>query len=139
MLAAGAKLLADKITVAGATILAIPSNYASAAGANPCISVMDELWGFVSESARRLFDELVPPPTRKMACRLVTTYAGFSNESVLLEELHKRGTSQPLVGPSLHAGDGILCAWHHERSRLGRRCSGSSRCGDRSGPRSFCA
>ena len=68
----------------------------------------------LSESARRLFDELVPPPTRKMACRLVTTYAGFSNESVLLEELHKRGTSQPLVGPSLHAGDGILCAWHHE-------------------------
>ena len=43
VLAAGAKLLADKITVAGATILAIPSNYASAAGANPCISVMDEL------------------------------------------------------------------------------------------------
>jgi phage terminase large subunit-like protein len=114
LLRAEAKITADRIVVAGATIIAIPANYASAAGANPVISVFDELWGFVSESARRLFDELVPPPTRKVACRLVMTYAGFSSESVLLEELHKRGTSQPLVGPSLHAGDGILCAWHHE-------------------------
>jgi hypothetical protein len=33
------------------------------------------------------------------------TYAGFSGESELLEELHKRGLAQPSVGPDLHAGD----------------------------------
>jgi hypothetical protein len=40
------------------------------------------------------------------------TYAGFSGESVLLEELHKRGMVEPEVAPSLHAGDGLLMAWH---------------------------
>jgi hypothetical protein len=42
------------------------------------------------------------------------TYAGFSGESVMLEELYKRGLAQPQVGPSLYAGDGLLMAWHHE-------------------------
>ena len=56
----------------------------------------------------------MPPPTRKITCRLTVTYAGFAGESVLLEELHKRGMAQPEVAPSLHAGDGILMAWHHE-------------------------
>ena len=57
---------------------------------------------------------MVPPPTRKIACRLTVTYAGFSNESVLLEELYKRGMAQPEVAPCLHAGDGILMFWSHE-------------------------
>jgi hypothetical protein len=55
---------------------------------------------------------MVPVPTRKISCRLVTTYAGFAGESQLLEELYKRGMRQPLVGDSLHAGDGLLMAWH---------------------------
>jgi hypothetical protein len=33
----------------------------------------------------------VPPPTRKIACRLTTTYAGYEGESLLLADLHKRG------------------------------------------------
>jgi len=61
-----------------------------------------------------LWDEMVPPPTRKITCRLTVTYAGFSGESILLEELYKRGMAQPEVAPSLHAGDGILLAWHHD-------------------------
>ena len=55
---------------------------------------------------------MVPVPTRKFSVRLVTSYAGFSGESVLLEELYRRGMAQPLIGPSLHAGDGLLFAWH---------------------------
>jgi hypothetical protein len=112
-----AKVMADKITFpafASATIRTLASDYQSAAGANPVISCFDELWAYSSERARRLFDEMVPPPTRKIACRLTVTYAGFEGESVLLEELYKRGMKQPEVGPSLHAGDGILMAWHHE-------------------------
>ena len=39
-------------------------------------------------------------------------YAGFEGESELLYELYKRGLAQPEVGPSLHAGDGMLMFWH---------------------------
>jgi hypothetical protein len=110
-----AKLTADTITfpAIGATVRAIPSDYAGAAGGNPVISVFDELWAYASERSRRLWDEMVPPPTRKVACRLTTTYAGFEGESELLEELYKRGLKQPLVGPDLHAGAGILMFWSH--------------------------
>ena len=111
-----AKITANKIAFtafAGATINTLASDYSSAAGGNPTISVFDELWAYVSERSRRLWDEMIPPPTRKIACRLTVTYAGFSGESVLLEELHKRGLAQPLVGTDLYAGDGLLMAWHH--------------------------
>lgn len=97
----------------GASISALASDYAGAAGANPTISTFDELWGYTSERSRRLWDEMVPPPTRKVACRLTTTYAGFEGESELLEELYKRGLRQPKVGPDLHAGSGMLMFWTH--------------------------
>jgi phage terminase large subunit-like protein len=112
-----AKVTTDKIVFpafAGAMITAIASDYTGAAGANPTISCFDELWGYTSERSRRLWDEMVVPPTRKIACRLTVTYAGFQNESVLLEELYKRGLALPQVAPSLYAGDGLLMAWHHE-------------------------
>ena len=110
-----AKLTQDRITFPtfGAVISAIASDYAGAAGGNQNISVFDELWGYVSERSRRLWDELVPPPTRKIACRLTTTYAGFENESQLLEELYRRGLQQPLVGTDLYGGDGLLMFWSH--------------------------
>ena len=116
LLAREADITAQRITFpqTGATIQAIGSDYAGAAGANPVISSFDELWGYTSERSRRLWDEMVPPPTRKVSCRLTTTYAGFTGESVLLEELYKRGLQQPEIAPGLHAGDGLLMAWHHE-------------------------
>jgi hypothetical protein len=111
-----AKVLADRIEfpATGATITAIAADYAGAAGANPTISCFDELWAYVSERSRRLWDEMVPPPTRKIACRLVTTYAGFEGESALLEELYKRGHAQPQIGTDLHAGDDLLMFWTHQ-------------------------
>jgi hypothetical protein len=96
-----------------ASITAISSDYAGAAGANPTISCFDELWGYTSERSHRLWDEMVPPPTRKIACRLTTTYAGFSDESELLEGVYKRGLAQPIVGPDLYCGDGLLMFWTH--------------------------
>jgi phage terminase large subunit-like protein len=95
----------------GAFIQAVGADYAGAAGGNPVVAVFDELWAYTSERSRRLFDEMVPSPARAFSYRLTVTYAGFSGESVLLEELRKRGTSQPVVGPDLHAGNGILCFW----------------------------
>jgi phage terminase large subunit-like protein len=112
-----AKITADKITFPAfdnAALCAIASDYAGAAGANPNETVVDESWAISSERGYRLFDEMIPPPTRKIACRLTVTYAGFSGESVLLEALYKRGMAQPEVGPSLRAGDGILMFWSHE-------------------------
>jgi len=98
----------------GASVSALASDYAGAAGSNPTISSFDELWGYTSESARRLWDEMVPVPTRKVSCRLVTTYAGFEGESELLQELHQRGTAQRNIAPDLHAGDGLLMFWTHD-------------------------
>ena len=95
------------------TITAIPSNFATAAGGNQNISVFDELWAFTSERSRRLWDELVPPPTRQIACRLTTTYAGYEGKSLLLQDLYRRGLQQPQIGDDLHAGDGILMFWSH--------------------------
>ena len=115
LLCVEAKLTQDRVTFPtfSAVISAIASDYAGAAGGNQNISVFDELWGYVSERSRRLWDELIPPPTRKIACRLTTTYAGFENESQLLEELYRRGLQQPLVGTDLYGGDGLLMFWSH--------------------------
>ena len=109
------KVTQDRITflTTGATIQAMASDFASAAGGHPTIAVFDELWGYSSERARRLYDELVPVPTRKISCRLTVTHAGFEGEGELLYELYRRGLQQPLVGKDLHAGDGLLMLWSH--------------------------
>jgi phage terminase large subunit-like protein len=67
-----AKLTADRISfpVLDASIIALASDAASAAGANPTITVFDELWGYTSERARRLWDEMVTSPARRISARL---------------------------------------------------------------------
>jgi phage terminase large subunit-like protein len=118
LLALDAKVTGSSITFlsTGATISAIPSDYSTAAGANPTISVFDELWGFVSERDHRLFDECVPPPTRSLACRLTVSYAGFEGESELLEGLYKRGVAGEEIGPDLYAAGGLLMYWSNSFS-----------------------
>jgi phage terminase large subunit-like protein len=116
LLASDATINADKITFAstGSTIIAIASDYAGAAGSNPTIVCFDELWGYTSERSHRLWDELVPPPTRKIACRLTVTYSGFEGESTLLEGLHKRGLKGKEVETDLYQADGLLMFWTHK-------------------------
>jgi phage terminase large subunit-like protein len=118
LLAQDAKVAIGKITFpsTGGTISAIPSDYSTAAGANPTIAVFDELWGFASERDHRLFDEMVPPPTRRLACRLTVTYAGYEGESVLLEALYKRGIAGEEIASDLYAAGGLLLYWTHEFS-----------------------
>lgn len=98
----------------GATIQALASDYAGAAGANPTITVFDELWAYTSERARRLWDEMVPVPTRKVSVRLTVTYAGFEGESELLWELYKRGLQGEEIAPGLYRQPGLLMFWSHE-------------------------
>jgi phage terminase large subunit-like protein len=116
LLRAIARITTDRIAFPSmdASIIALASDAASAAGANPTITCFDELWGYTSERSRRLWDEMITSPARKISARLTVSYAGFSGESVLLEELHKRGMALPEVGPSLRAGCGMLFAWHTE-------------------------
>ena len=111
-----AKITANKVefTSTGATITAIASDYAGAAGSNPTISVFDELWGVTSESGHRLWDEMVPVPTRKISVRLTVTYAGFEGESVLLEQLYKRGLQGEEIAPALYRQPGLLMFWSHQ-------------------------
>jgi hypothetical protein len=110
-----ARITADKITfdATGATITALATDYASAAGGHPTIAVFDELWGFVSERFRRLWDELVPVPTQPVSFRLVVSHAGFEGESALLQEMYERGLKLPELGTDLHGGDGMLMFWSH--------------------------
>ena len=75
----------------GTTINALASDYAGIAGANPGLTIWDELWAYTSERARRLYDELTPVPTRKNSMRFIVTYAGIEGESNLLEELYEQG------------------------------------------------
>jgi phage terminase large subunit-like protein len=116
ILAQDARVTSEKIVFnsTGATIIAIPSDYSTAAGGNPTISVFDELWGFTSERDHRLWDEMVPPPTRRIGCRLTVTYAGFEGESELLEGLYRRGLKGGQIAPDLYAAGGLLMFWSHE-------------------------
>ena len=116
MLSGDATITANRIEFAqtGSTITAIASDYAGAAGANPTITTFDELWGFTSERAHRLWDEMVPPPTRRLACRLTVTYAGFEGESELLEGIYKRGIAGGQIAPDLYAAGGLLMYWTHD-------------------------
>ena len=116
LLRAIAKLTADRVTFPAldANIIAIASDAACAAGANPVITCFDELWGYTSERSRRLWDELVPVPTRKISCRLTVSYAGFTGESAAaggdLQARHGAAGGRALAARRRR----LLMAWHRE-------------------------
>lgn len=101
----------------GSYIQAIAAQYESAAGANPVVVVFDELWAYTTERSRRLWDELVPVPTRAVSLRLVTSYAGYSGEPGPLRELYDRGVEHgervSQVWPLYRDGD-LLVFWSHK-------------------------
>jgi hypothetical protein len=115
LLCRSAKSTANKIEFpsTGASITAIASDCASAAGANSTLTVFDELWGHTSERAHRLWDEMVPVPTRKVSGRLTVTYAGFEGESDRLEGIYKAGIQGEEIAPALYRSRALLMAWHH--------------------------
>src|SRR4029450_3013045 len=78
----------------GTTLTAISGDYQGAAGSNHGLVSYDELWGYISESSTRLWEELTPVPTRKNSIRFISTYAGFEGESGLLWDLYKQVVSK---------------------------------------------
>jgi phage terminase large subunit-like protein len=75
LLKRSAKITSDRIEFpsSGSTITALASHYASAAGSNPTFITFDELWAYVSSAAERMWDEMIPVPTRKVSARWTAT------------------------------------------------------------------
>lgn len=72
----------------------IALDYRGEAGANPTASIWTEVWGADQEKARRLFDELTPPPTRLRSIRWLEGYAGYEGESILWREIWDRAQKE---------------------------------------------
>lgn len=74
----------------GSYIQASTSEPEKEAGASYGLTIWDELWGYKSERAKLLWDELQPVGTRVNSMRLVVTYAGFEDSSDLLWQLYTK-------------------------------------------------
>jgi hypothetical protein len=75
-------------------IEAIPCDAAGESGAEPLATIWSELWGFNSQSKRKLWTELTVPPTKfGRAICWVESYAGFIGESDILWQLYENGQS----------------------------------------------
>jgi hypothetical protein len=130
LLKGSAKITADKIEFrsTGSTVVPLASHYASAAGSNPSFITFDELWAYQSTAAERLWDEMVPVPTRAVSARWTSTYAGYEGESTTLEGLYKRGLACEEMAPNLYRNGGLLMFWSHEPGLPGKRRAGWTRC-----------
>jgi phage terminase large subunit-like protein len=73
----------------GSRIVAIPADFAGAAGATFGISSWTELWAFRFEDHIRLFEELTPVAGRR-SIRIVDSYAGFAGDAPILEPMWNR-------------------------------------------------
>ncbi len=71
----------------GSMIQAFPMDYKGAAGGEPICVIFDELHTYSFEHERRLWDEMVIPPTLPYGIRWVSSYAGYIDESILLQEV----------------------------------------------------
>ena len=113
-LSAHAKVYRDVIEFDnGSIIQALPMDWRGAAGGNYACIVFDELWSFTLEQHRRLWDELVIPPTQPDGVRWVSSYAGFLGESALLWDLWQKalaGQRDDGDLPIYHSSDASLLA-----------------------------
>lgn len=90
------KLRNYSITLPNHTLIeSVPIDPSGEAGGNADMVVFSELWGAHQEGARRMWSEMTLPPAKfGKSFRWVETYAGFSGESVLLEQLYQQGVKE---------------------------------------------
>jgi len=87
----GAKVYRDIVELDnGSLIQAIAQDWRGAAGGNYSAVIFDELHTYTQEYQRRLYDELVIPPTQPEGVRWVASYAGWLGESHLLREIWEK-------------------------------------------------
>ena len=106
---------ADITLTNGTTITAIASDYKGAAGSRHSLVIVDELWGFTLESSERFYEELTPVPTEANAWVLITTTAGWTGESVLLERLYQQGLAGQRIDRALevYQAEALTMFWSH--------------------------
>jgi hypothetical protein len=115
-LKASVKVYASEIHLSNGTVIrAVPGDYRGEAGERHSLVIYDELWAYDTERARRLFEELTPPPTEPNAWVLIVTYAGYTGESVLLEEFYARGLAGARLDDALEVtqADDLVMFWSH--------------------------
>ena len=95
----------------GSLIQALPMDWRGAAGGNYTAVIFDELHAYTLESHRRIWDELIIPPTQPYGVRWVASYAGYLGESILLWDLWQKG----LAGVR---DDGDLPIYHNADASL---------------------
>jgi phage terminase large subunit-like protein len=106
----------------GSFIEAVPVDPTGEAGANPTATLWSEMWGFRLSAKERLWSEFTIPPTRYgKAIRWVESYAGYTGESPVLEQLYHEGVEEGKRHPDfpdlpVYVNDRarLLCYWDHE-------------------------
>ena len=99
----------------GTYVMAVANDYAGFSGSNPTLNVYDELAYYTSEGSRRLWDEGVPSPARKISFRLTVSTAGFDGERTPLRDLYDRAMkSGTEIAADLRRDGNFLCYWTHE-------------------------
>jgi phage terminase large subunit-like protein len=117
LLADAADVIATRITFrsTGTTIQAVANDFAGFSGGNPSLNVYDELAYYNSESSRRLWDEGVPSPARRISFRLSVSTAGFDGEPSPLRDLYDRAMGKGKeIAPDLRVHENMLCYWTRE-------------------------
>lgn len=79
-----------RIKKTGTVARIVAPNYRTASGANPSLTIFDELWAYDQQSSYKFYDELTESPARQQPLTLIVSYAGFEEEG-LLWELYQRG------------------------------------------------
>lgn len=91
----GYKVLNEVIELPNGTFIqTLAQSYRTIAGARHALTLWDELWGVVSELSRRTYEEMTPIPTIPWSLRVISTYAGYSNQSDLLFDLYTSGVGK---------------------------------------------
>jgi phage terminase large subunit-like protein len=85
-----------KITLPNnSTIEAIPIDPKGEAGGNDDFVVYSEIWGWKNEASKQMWTETTLSPLKYgKSLRWAETYAGFTGESPILEELYSRGVTE---------------------------------------------
>lgn len=77
------------------TIEAIPIDPTGEAGGNDDLVIYSELWGWKNAAARKMWTETTLSPMKfGQSIRWCETYAGFSGESPILEEMYKMAVQE---------------------------------------------
>lgn len=110
----------------GSRIVALPADFAGAAGANFSTSAHTETWAVLHEGSRRLFEELTPPPQKVFdfpCLRLCDSYAGIEVESELWNGIVDRGLAGERVPGEWPCWiEGQLMLFHMDGQESQERC-----------------